>query len=98
MANDRLKEQVLVRDLASFKWKVAWLRGVEVVDIKVLVRAVMSRGIPLPEGWRSALRALSLLKDARRIRKADLPLDVPYLGCDIIGAVSYTHLTLPTKA
>ena len=85
MANDRLKEQVLVRDLASFKWKVAWLRGVEVVDIKVLVRAVMSRGIPLPEGWRSALRALSLLKDARRIRKADLPLDVPYLGCDIIG-------------
>ena len=85
MANDRLKEQVLVRDLASFKWKVAWLRGVEVVDIKVLVRAVMSRGIPLPEGWRSALRALSLLKDARRIRKADLPLDVPYLECDIIG-------------
>ena len=47
VANDRLKEQVLVRDLASFKWKVAWLRGVEVVDIKVLVRAVMSRGIHL---------------------------------------------------
>ena len=55
MANHPLKEQVLVRDVASFKWKVAWLRGVEVVDIKVLVRAVMSQGIPLLEGLEACL-------------------------------------------
>ena len=38
MANYRLKDQVLVRDRASFKWKAAWLRGVEVVTKDVLVR------------------------------------------------------------
>ena len=37
MANYRLKDQVLVRDLASFKWKAAWLRCVEVASHEVLV-------------------------------------------------------------
>ena len=87
MANHRLKEQVLVRDVASFKWKVAWLKGVEVASHEVLVGNAMklTRGLPLPVGWRPALRALQVLKDARRIPKADLPLDVPYLECDLLG-------------
>ena len=83
--NYRLKEQVLIRDVVSFKWKVAWLYGVEVVMHDLLVRNVVVRGVSLPDGWLTALRALSLLKDARRILKADLPLDVEYLECDLIG-------------
>ena len=85
VANHRLKDQVLVKDLASFKWKAAWLRGVEVATKDVLVSKALLRGVPLPDGWRPALRALQVLKDARRIPKADLPLDVPYLDCDIVG-------------
>ena len=85
MANYRLKDQVLVRDLASFKWKAAWLRGVEVATKDVLVSKALLRGVPLPDGWRPALRALQVLKDARRTPKADLPLDVPYLDCDLVG-------------
>ena len=85
VANCRLKDQVLVRDVASFKWKAAWLRGVEVTTKDVLVGNALLQGVPLPDGWRSALRALQILKDARRVPKADLPGHVPYLECDLIG-------------
>ena len=85
MANYRLKDQVLVRDRASFKWKAAWLRGVEVVTKDVLVWNVLLQGVPFPDGWRPALGALQALKDARRVSKADWPRDVSYLDCDLIG-------------
>ena len=85
MANYRLKDQVLVRDLASFKWKAAWLRGVEVTTKDVLVSNAFLQGVPLPDGWRPALRALQALKDARRVSKKDPPPNVPYLDCDLIG-------------
>ena len=85
VANYRLKDQVLVRDLASFKWKAAWLRGVEVTTKDVLVSNAFFQGVPLPDGWRPALRALQALKDARRVSKKDPPPNVPYLDCDLIG-------------
>ena len=85
VANYRLKEQVLVRNLASFKWKAVWLRCFEAATKEVLVRNVHLRGVPLLDGWQPALGALQALKDARRVSKADLPLDVPYLECDLLG-------------
>ena len=79
------KQKILVADIAEFTWKVVWSEGSEIVNTSARVDNALHQGIPLPTGWRAALTALRLLKDARRIPASDLPLEVPEIHCDMIG-------------
>ena len=81
-----------MRELVEFTWEVVWPGGVEIATCKLRIDKVLDRGIPLPEKWDVALSALKLLKDARNIPRSDLPLDVPAVHCDMLGAPKRVHL------
>ena len=82
----------------AFEWKATASNiGVERQVVTIRCDHAFKHGAPFPAGWRVALRSLSLdaiaeasaSQFAARHRVTDVE-------CVVLGAVSYTHLTLPT--
>jgi hypothetical protein len=83
---------VVVRELVEFTWEVRWAGGAEIATCKLRIYNALGRGIPLPDKWDVALSALKLEKDARRIHRGDLPLDVPDVFCHMLGAAKKVQI------
>jgi hypothetical protein len=85
LSSNKLKEQVVVKDFVTFTWEVVWSGGAEVAACELRINSALGRGVPLPEKWDVALSAMKLLKDTRGISKQDLPPEVPFIHCDMLG-------------
>jgi hypothetical protein len=81
-----------VRELVEFTWEVGWAGGAEIATCKLRIYNALGRGIPLPDKWDVALSALKLEKDARRIHRSDLPLDVPDVLCHMLGVAKKVQI------
>ena len=83
----KLKERILVKDLAKFHWEVCWARGHQVATTHVRAASALEdkRWVPLPDGWATALQALRAHSDARVISNADLVVGITAPKCLLVG-------------
>ena len=87
MAASSMEHSVSLRSLVEFDWTAEWNGGTQTGSVTLQAYKVLdtNRSLPMPSGWKVALRALCLHHSARDVCDKERPLDVSKVDCRLLG-------------